>query len=146
MTDEKLQETLQLMKRDASTSNSLNMAVAASGKALELYEFMMCNYANINIKGVSKLQESTEYQELVKSTLLKYMGTSLVSTVEPEQRLMYLIISNSIMCHQVNSLNDNIEKVQSIEKQESQPVAISEEDQMMKNLMVRNLNNEYSDL
>lgn len=153
MGDSELQEMKKVFQREVSTSNSLNMAVEMSGKALELYEFLMTDYMGVNIKGISNLQKDEEYRNCMKALLLKYMSSSLVSQVEPKMKLAYLVISNSLICHQINSLQKLQHKTQHIESQHKpqqtpqiEPKQISEGDKIIKELEIRNINNKYSDL
>jgi hypothetical protein len=98
MDDSSLLELKEVFKKEVTTSNNLSMAVETSVKLLEIYEFACCNFG-INIKGMSKISESEEYKQTLKAVLLKYFDNSLVSQVEPEYKLAYLIISNSLICH-----------------------------------------------
>jgi len=110
----------------------LGMITEQSKTALELYEYFMVNYAEINIRGVSKLGDSQEYKDCVKAVLLKYMSDSLVSVVEPEYHLAYLVISSSIMAHANNSLNENQQRVNIVESKAQVPE--SDASQVVKNL------------
>ena len=148
MSDEDLVELKQIMQKQVTTSNSLGMAVETSVKALELYEYIMCDYANINIKGVSKLGQFQEYRDCIKAVLLKYMDRSLISQVEPEYKLTYLILSNSVMCHQLNSMNETNNKIQTIEHKiesnnNSEP---NTDNDIIKKLKLNNLNTTFRDL
>jgi hypothetical protein len=51
---DKLLEMKEIFKKEVSTSSNLTMAVEASVKMLQLYEFAYCNFG-VNIKGVSKI-------------------------------------------------------------------------------------------
>lgn len=115
-----------------------------SKKALELYEYFMVNYADINIRGVSKLGDSQEYKDCIKAVLLKYMSDSLVSVVEPEYRLAYLVISSSIMAHANNNLNESQQKLNIAKTTIKVPDPQSS--QVVKNLELQQINYKYSDL
>jgi hypothetical protein len=111
MSNAELIEYQTMMQKEITTSSSLGIITEQSKKALKLYEYFMVNYAEINIYGVSKLGDSQEYKDCIKAVLLKYMSDSLVSVVEPEYCLAYLVISSSIMAHANNSLNENQQRV-----------------------------------
>jgi hypothetical protein len=95
-----------IFKKEVTTSNNLSVAVEVSSKLFEMYEFMRCNFG-INVTGISKVGQSEEYKQTVKAVLLEYFDNSLVSQVEPEYKLAYLIISNSLICHQLNIMNES---------------------------------------
>lgn len=144
MSDAELREYRTTMQKEVTTSSSLGMITEQSKKALELYEYFMVNYADINIRGVSKLGDSQEYKDCVKAVLLKYMSDSLVSVVEPEYRLAYLVISTSIMAHANNNLNESQQKLNIVETKVQVPDPPSS--QVVKNLEVQQINYKYSDL
>jgi hypothetical protein len=114
MDAEKLLEMKEIFKKEINTSTNITMAAEASVKMIELYEFVCCNFG-MNIKGVSKIRQTDEYKQTVKSILLKYFDNSLVNCVEPEYKLTYLIISNSLICHQINAMSDIPNKINNIE-------------------------------
>jgi hypothetical protein len=146
--DEKLLQMKEIFKKEVVTSNNLTMAVEASIKMLELYEFTCCNF-KVNIKGISKLGESEEYRQTVKSVLLKYFDNSLISCVEPEYKLAYLIVSNSLIYHQLNTMIETKEKIQNIERpllDQKQSELINEDQKKIKEMELRNINNKYNDL
>jgi hypothetical protein len=147
MDADKLLEMKEIFKKEISISSNLTMAVEASVKMLELYEFACCNFG-VNIKGVSKIGETEEYKQTVKSVLLKYFDNSLISCVEPEYKLAYLIISNSLICHQINSMSKTNNKINTIERPtiEQPKTNIDENEQRIKEMELRNINNKYSDL
>jgi hypothetical protein len=70
MTDEKLLNMKEIFKKEVNTSNNLSMAVESSVKLLELYEYVCCDFMQVNIKGISKLGESQEYKDCVKAVLM----------------------------------------------------------------------------
>ena len=139
-------------KSEVSTSNNLNMMVQGSIKALDIYEYVMTDYLNVNIKGVSKIGETQEYRDCVKAVLLKYLDSSLVSQTEPEMKLAYIILSNSLVCHQINSMNETNTKINSIEQQNipqlQQSNKVDDGLEIMKAMQLRNINSnlEYKDL
>lgn len=155
MSDKDLLDIKDMFKKEVTTSNNLTMAVEASIKMLELYEFTCCNFG-VNIKGVSKIGESEEYKQTVKAVILKYFDNSLISNVEPEYKLAYLIISNSLICHQLNSMNETTAQINNIEKplitnnkvENTKVNNISEDEdaKKLKELQLRNLNDKYNDL
>jgi hypothetical protein len=53
MKDAELLALKEVFKKEVTTSNNLSMAVDASVKMLELYEFACCNFG-VNIKGIAK--------------------------------------------------------------------------------------------
>jgi hypothetical protein len=129
MSDAELIKLQTMMQKEITTSSSLGMITKQSKKALELYEYFMVNYAEINIRGISKLGDSQEYKDCVKAVLLKYMSDFLVSVVKPECRL---VISSSIMAHANNSLNENQQRVNIVESKAQVPE--SDASQVVKNL------------
>lgn len=104
LSDEELLDFKQNLHREITTSSSLGMLTEQSKKALEFYEYIMCNYLDINVKGVSNLGDSQEYKDTVKAVLIKYLDDSLISVVEPEYKLAYLIISSSLLAHANNTI------------------------------------------
>ena len=112
------------------------MAVDMSSKLLELYEYIMVEHADINITGISRLQNSPEYRDCVKSVLLKYMDTSLINQCEPEYKLGYLIVSNSVLLHQMNSMNESKNKLNNIENEISTTAKPE----------IQDINNDFNDL
>jgi hypothetical protein len=152
MDNNKLLELKDIFKKEVTTSNNLTMAVETSVKMLEMYEFACCNFG-VNIKGVSKIGQSEEYKQTVKAVLLKYFDNSLISQVEPEYKLAYLIVSNSLICHQLNTMNETTEKINNIEKpmlthnmapQNIEPV--NEDTKRIKDMQLRDINGKFSDL
>lgn len=156
LNNSELIETKKQIQNEVTTSNNLNMICESSGKLLELYEFICCNYLDINIKGVSKLSDSNEYKECIKALLLKYLGDSLISNVEPEYKLCYLILSSSIMAHASNHLEDIKEVVSECQdqkdnnpptyKQISTKDTETETNQIIQSIQARNINYKYNDL
>jgi hypothetical protein len=74
--DSELIKLKSIFYREVSTLSSLNMAISISGKVLEIYEYLICDHAGINIKGISRLQNNKKYQDRVKAVLLKYMSNA----------------------------------------------------------------------
>ena len=80
------------------------------------------------------------------------MDSSLVSQTEPEMKLAYIILSNSLVCHQINSMNETNTKINSIEQQNipqlQQNNKVNDGSEIMKAMQLRNINSnlEYKDL
>jgi hypothetical protein len=109
--DDKLLNMKEIFKKKINTSNNLSMAIESFVKLLELYEYVCCDFMQVNIKGISKLGESQEYKNYVKAVLMKYFDNSLIFCVEPEYKLAYLVISNTLLCHQLNSMETTNNKI-----------------------------------
>jgi hypothetical protein len=120
MTDEELLKMKEIFKKEVNTSNNLSMAIESSVKLLELYEYVYCDFMQVNINAISKLKESQEYKDYIKAVLMKYFDNSLISCVEPEYKLAYLVISNTLLCHQLNSMKANNNKVKVINTKSNQ--------------------------
>jgi hypothetical protein len=64
--------------------------------------------------------------------------------------IAYLIISNSLICHQLNTMNETTEKINNIEKPLIQNKidnkVINEDELKIKEMQLRNINNKYNDL
>jgi hypothetical protein len=150
MTDDELFNMKELFKKEVNTSNNLSLAVDSSVKLLELYEYVCCDFMQVNIKGISKLGESQEYKDCVKAVLMKYFDNSLISCVEPEYKLAYLVISNTLLCHQLNSMEINNNKVKVITtKSNDIKTQIDESastNNKIKEMMLKDVNNKYADL
>jgi hypothetical protein len=160
MTDDELIKLKDIFKKEVNTSNNLSMAVESSVKLLELYEYVCCDFLQVNIKGVSKLGESQEYKDCVKAVLMKYFDNSLILCVEPEYKLAYLIISNTLLCHQLNSMETNNNKVKvittksnDIETTQSNIInripqidEFADTNNNIRKMMLRDVNMKYSDL
>jgi flagellin-specific chaperone FliS len=161
MTDEELLNMKEIFKKEVNTSNNLSMAVKLSVKLLELYEYICCDFMQVNIKEISKLRESEEYKDCVKAVLIKYFDNSLISCVEPEYKLAYLVIGNTLLCYQLNSMEANNNKVKVITTKSNQIEApnqlniknnipeINETDNTnnkIKEMMLKDVNTKYSDL
>jgi hypothetical protein len=69
----------------------------------------------------------------------------LVSCVKPEYKLMYLVISNSLICHQINFMTETSQKIEHIENSKNTNIPESQNEDM-KNLQIKNLNHKYNDL
>jgi hypothetical protein len=113
----------------------------------------------VNIKEISKLGEFQEYKDYVKAILMKYFDNSLISCVEPEYKLAYLIINNTLICHQLNSIELNTNKVKVITTKSDNLLLpnnnnniidnVSEIDEStvkIKEMMLKDVNMKYSDL
>jgi hypothetical protein len=126
------------------------MAVESSVKLLKLYEYVCCDFMQVNIMGISKLRESQEYKDCVKAVLMKYFDNSLISCVEPEYKLAYFVISNTLLCHQLNSIETNNNKVKVIiTKSNDIKTQINESactNNKIKEMMLKDVNMKYSDL
>jgi hypothetical protein len=161
MTDEELLNMKEIFKKEVNTSNNLSMAVESSVKLLELYEYVCCDFMQVNIKGISKLGESQKYKDCVKAVLMKYFDNSLISCVEPEYKLAYLVISNTLLCHQLNSIETTNNKIKVIATKNDQMKASdnlsiinripqidesADTNNKMKEMMLRDVNMKYSDL
>jgi hypothetical protein len=140
MSDEELLDTNKKFQQEIISTNTLGVLCESSKQLLVLYEYLMSDLAGVNIRGVSKLGDSKEYKDCVKAVLLKYMSSSLISIVEPEYKLAYMVLSTSLACHQINSSQE------SIPKEETKPVIQDEGAQIIKDMQVRNLLQEFSDL
>jgi flagellin-specific chaperone FliS len=81
MTDKELLNMKEIFKKEVNTSNNLSMAVELSIKLLELYEYVCCDFMQVNIEGISKLEKSQEYKDYIKAVLIKYFDNSLISYV-----------------------------------------------------------------
>lgn len=119
MSDEDLIELKSTIHKEAISTNSLSMLTENSGKMLLLYEHLMCDYVGVNVKGVSNIANSEEYKACVKALLLKHMGDSLISSVEPEYQLLYMIVCGSVMAHANNEMLESNTKVAHIEDNNS---------------------------
>jgi hypothetical protein len=159
MTNKELLNIKDIFKKEVNTSNNLSMAVESSVKLLELYEYVCCDFMQVNIKGISKLGESQEYKDCVKAVLMKYFDKSLISCIEPEYKLMYLVISNTLLCHQLNSMETNKNKIKVIttKSNEFDRIPLSHQineneitdnniDHHVKEMMLKDVNMKYSDL
>jgi hypothetical protein len=146
MSDQDLVDHKNIFQKEVSTSSGLTWAVDMSKNLLQMYEFAMVNMLDINISGVSKLGDNPEYNQCVRSFLMKYMNTSLVSQIEPEYKLMYMLLSTSLICHQINTSEVTQQKTQHIEQQINDPKLHEPENDIVKVITMRNLNQEYSDL
>lgn len=154
MKDKELIELKDVFHREVTSSNQLGVAVEASKKALQLYEFTCCNLLDVNIKGASKVGDSDEWAQAVKACALRHMDSMTLQT-EPEYKLMFLILTSSLMAHQNNTLHQTKETINSIETKTNivqQPVhqsvnpIISEQDDIIKKLKLKDINNKFSDL
>lgn len=152
MTDKELCETHKQFQYQVSTTNNLTMATEASKKALLMYEYVCCNMFDINIQGISKLGESDEFRETIKAICLQYID-SPISHVDPVNKALFMVISNSLILHQVNSMN----AVSQTEGNTQQPLINNQQpssqqnnssiaDNMTMKLEMNRINNIYSDL
>lgn len=96
MDSDEINGFLDTLKVEASTSSGLNMITANAGHVLRVYEHMMTTYVGWNVTGVSAMADTPEFRDLVKATALKFMSTSLVSVVEPEAKLAFMLIAGSM--------------------------------------------------
>jgi hypothetical protein len=104
----------EIFKKEVNTGNNLSMAVESFIKLLELHESVCCDFMQVNIKGILKLGQSHEYKDCIKAIIMKYFDNSLISCVEPEYKLAYLIISNTLICHQLNTMENHNKKIKVI--------------------------------
>ena len=62
----------------------------------------------------------------------------------------YLVISNSLLCHQMNTLQDSKQKMNRVEETPQQNTPHNkpniEDDELIKSLHLRDINSKYSDL
>jgi hypothetical protein len=142
MSDQELLDTNKKFQQEIISTNTLGVLTESSKQLLVLYEYLMSDLAGVNIKGFSKLGDSPEYKDCVKAVLLKYMSSSLVQIVEPEYKLIYLVLSTSLVCHQLNSSQENIQPKEEIKQEIKQ----DEKNQVIKDLQLRNLLQDFSDL
>jgi hypothetical protein len=160
ITDEELLNMKEIFKKEVNISNNLSTAVESSVKLLELYEYVCCDFMQVNIKGISKLGESQKYKDCIKAVLMKYFDNSLISCVELEYKLAYLVISNTLLCHQINSMETTNNKIKVITTKADQMKAseklniinkIPQNDESadtnnkMKEMILRDVNMKYSD-
>ena len=81
------------------------MGVNMSQQLLTIYEYVGTNFVGLEIEGISKMGQTDEWRDNVKALCLRYMSTP-VSHIEPEHKLMFMLISNTLMLHQINTANN----------------------------------------
>jgi hypothetical protein len=148
------QELISLRKTfdDRVTSNSnIQVGVTMAEKALMLYEYVCVNYANLDITGISELSKQEEWVDNVKALCLKYMSTP-ITNVSPENKLAFLLISNSIMLHQINTTNKEVGNIEATPQQATSQQAPTESKQVVDPVVMKlqlnniNTNQKYQDL
>lgn len=87
-----------------AASNNLEVIVGASREGLKLYE-MIGKTAGLKIDGIHTIGNQKEWEKNVKATALKYMDGSVIQFSEPENKLAFMIVQNTLMLHYLNSQN-----------------------------------------
>lgn len=153
MSDDNLIALRDDFHREVSTTNQLSMVVDASKKALQVYEYLMCSM-DVDLEGVSRVGNNPEWDQNIKAVCLKHMDNITFQT-EPEYKLLFLLVSGSIMTHQINTMNKTNNKLNNIENNEEaikQPITepqnnINDEQvEIMKRLELNSLQNKYNDI
>ena len=76
---------------------------------VQAYEFLMCEFVGVNCRGISNICNDPDTIEDMKLLTLKHC--TLVKT-EPEQRLLYKLLTTTMTLHGMNSIvaekNDDV--------------------------------------
>lgn len=117
LNDDELLEFKSQIQNEITQSNSLGLLTESSKKLLDVYEYIMNDYAGLNVKGVAnQLKNNEEYNNCVKAILLKYAGESLISNISPEAKLLFILFQSSMICHANNELLNSKKIIKNIEK------------------------------
>lgn len=110
--DKKSMDELNEMHKefDATLScrSTVNTGVTMAVKAIQTLEFVLCSYTPIQAQGLSNIVNDPDVIEDIKLIVLKNMP--LVSS-EPEQRLLFKMITTTMQLHSINTYNSEIRQV-----------------------------------
>ncbi len=83
-----------------SQSSSVKAGVQLISTGIQTLEFFMTNFTPINAQGLSNICNDPETIDTMKHITLKH---SHMVSVEPEARLLYKVLTTSMMLHNINS-------------------------------------------
>lgn len=106
-----------------SNKSNVQQGVAMMSTGIQTLEYLTLNYTPIKCEGMSKICDDPETIDIMKLICLKHI--SLVQ-IEPEQQLIYKIVSSMMMLHNVNSYRESLN------------IVVDES--------LNNINNKYSDI
>lgn len=120
MSDNQLVQFKNSLQHEIHSTNSLGLITEASKKLLYGYEFLM-DQIGVKCKGISnQLSNNEEYNNTCKAVILKHIGeTSLISTVEPEYKLLFMIFQSTMMLHMSSELMENKQKINNINQNDN---------------------------
>lgn len=95
-----------------SNKSNVRAGVQLITTGIQTLEFFMLNFTPINAKGLSNICNDKETMDDIKHLALKHC--QLISS-EPESRLMYKILTTTLLLHNINTNidinNPNIDKI-----------------------------------
>lgn len=120
MSDNQLVQFKNSLQHEIHSTNSLGLITEASKKLLYGYEFLM-DQIGVKCKGISnQLSNNEEYNNTCKAVILKNIGeTALISTVEPEYKLLFMIFQSTMMLHMSSELMENKQKINNINQNDN---------------------------
>lgn len=99
-----------------SNKSNVQQGTAMISTVIQTLEYLTLSYTPVKCEGLSKICDDPETIDIMKLICLKHI--SLVQ-IEPEQQLIYKIVSSMLMLHNVNTykesltvvVNDNINEI-----------------------------------
>lgn len=108
-----IDELMELRKEfDATLScrSTVNAGVQMAVSVIQTMEYVLCNFTPIQASGLSNIVNDPDVVEDIKILVLKHMP--LISS-EPEQRLLFKLITTTMQLHTINSYSQQIQTVNS---------------------------------
>lgn len=97
--------------------SSVNTGVQAFATGLQALEYVAVNYTPLKLEGLSQLSTDPDVIDDVKLIMLQ--NTTIIKT-KPEHRLLYKLISTSLLLHNLNSSREALAQAQETQTLETQ--------------------------
>lgn len=126
-----LDELLDLRKEfDATLScrSTVKAGVNIAITVIQTLEYVLCNFTPIQAQGLSNVINDPDVIEDIKILVLKHMP--LISS-EPEQRILFKLITTTMQLHAINTYNQEI-------------IHVNNDSKKMENVEI--INGEYNDI
>lgn len=98
MKPQDLASFIETVRYEVTTTNRLEAVGDFVKPALGMYEKVLASQG-IRAQGVSMLAESPDFMDTVKATVLKFFGDSAILHVEPERKLLWLLLTATFAAH-----------------------------------------------
>lgn len=110
--DKKTMDELMDMRKefDATLScrSNVNAGVQIAVSVIQTLEYVLCSFTPIQAQGLSNIVNDPDVVEDIKILVLKHLP--LISS-EPEQRLLFKLITTTMQLHAINTYNESIKQV-----------------------------------
>ena len=97
--------------------SSVNTGVQAFAQGVIAIEYFACNYTPLKLEGLSQITSDPDLIDDIK--LLMLQNTTIIKT-KPEHRIMYKLLTTSLLLHSANSTRETLAQAQETQNLETQ--------------------------